>query len=109
MIFSLSRVSIYTEPFLTSHDFIGSQASQNKAILSVPSGVKFTIGLNTSTPASHLPSKMTLTRRITRQARAVPLDYDIISAQLGITIYIIQLHSFLFHKGVTLVRNFNLI
>ena len=52
----------YTQKFksLTSHDFIGGQASQNKVILSVQSGVKFTIGLNTSTPTSQLPSKMTL-------------------------------------------------
>ena len=68
MIFSLIRVSICTEPFSTIHDFIVRQVSQNKAILSIPSGVKLTIGLNTSTSASHTHFKMTLTCRTTRQS-----------------------------------------
>ena len=53
---------------------MGSQASQNKVILSVPRGVRFMIVLNTSTFGNnHNLSKMTLAHRTTRHARAVPL------------------------------------
>ena len=51
----LSSASIYTETFSTSNSFVDGQASQNMAISNVPSGVIFTIGLHTSTPASHTP------------------------------------------------------
>ena len=59
--------------FSTIDNFIGSKASQNKAILSVPREVKFMIGLNTSKSGNYNLSKMTLAHRTTRHARAVPL------------------------------------
>ena len=71
---SLSSVSIYTEMFSTINNFIG-KASQNKAILSVPWGVIFMIGLKTSTFTNNNLSKMTLAHRNTRLARAAPLFY----------------------------------
>ena len=71
---SLSSVSIYTEMFSTINNFLGSQASQKKAILSVPQGFRFIIGLNTSTFGNDNLSKMTLAHRTTRHARAAPLD-----------------------------------
>ena len=70
---SLSSVSIYTEMFSTINNFIDIQASQNKAILSVPRGVRFMIGLNKSTSCNHNLSTMTLAHRTTRHARAAPL------------------------------------
>ena len=70
----------YTDTFLTSNNFVGAQASQNRVILSVPSGAKFTIELNTPTLAAHTPSKMTLARRTTRHARAAPLHKEIIKS-----------------------------
>ena len=59
--------------FLDINNFIGSQASQNKAIFSVPRGVRFMISLNTSTFGNHNLSKMTLAHRTTRHIRAAPL------------------------------------
>ena len=60
--------------FSTINDFIGIQTSQNKAILGVPRGARFMIGLNTSKSGNHNLSKMTLAHRSTRHARAAPLD-----------------------------------
>ena len=37
------------------------------------SGIKSTIGLNTSTPTSHTPYRRNLARRTTQHARAAPL------------------------------------
>ena len=62
--------------FSTVNDFIGIQASQNRAILSVPRGVRFMIGLNTSKSDNHNLSKMTLAHRSTLHAHAAPLAYD---------------------------------
>ena len=59
--------------FSTINDFIGIQTSQNKAILGVPRGARFMIGLNTSKSGNHNLSKMTLAHRTTRHARAAPL------------------------------------
>ena len=53
---SFSGVSIYTEIFSTSNYPIVGQASKN------PSGVKFTIGMNSSTPANHILIIITLAR-----------------------------------------------
>ena len=70
---SLSSVSIYTEIFSTINNFMGSKASQNKAILSVPRGLRFMIGLNTSKFGNHYLSKMILAHRTIRHAHAAPL------------------------------------
>ena len=59
--------------FSTINDFIGIQTSQNKAILGVPRGARFIIGLNTSKSGNHNLSKMTLAHRTTRHAPAAPL------------------------------------
>ena len=63
----------FTEMFSTINDFIGSQASQNKAILSVLRRVRFMIGLITLTSGNYNLSKMTIAHRTTRNARAAPL------------------------------------
>ena len=59
--------------FSTIDNFIGSKASQNKAILSVPGGVRFMIGQKTSKSGNHNLSKMTLAYRTTQNALAAPL------------------------------------
>ena len=68
----MAKIFLYSPP--AGHDFTFRQVSQNMAILSIVSGVRFTVGLNTSTPASHPPSNMTLGRCPARQARAASLN-----------------------------------
>ena len=63
----------HTDIVSTINNFIGSKASQNKTILSVPRGFRFMIGQITSTTGNHNLSKMTQAYRTTRHVLAAPL------------------------------------